>query len=73
MKLEPVAEVLLGQLNSVNGPVLSPLFEDAYFTAEENGESVFTVANVDYRIDPWPEGHNNLYGAQYCNSFFECL
>ncbi len=52
MKLEPVAEVLLGQLNSVNGPVISPLFEEAYFTAEEDGESVFTVDGVDYRIVP---------------------
>jgi peptide/nickel transport system permease protein len=52
MRLEPVAEVLLGQLNSLNGPVISPLFEEAYFKAEEDEESAFTVDGVDYRIVP---------------------
>ena len=52
MKLEPVAESLLGQLNPVNGPVLSPMFEDAFFEAEENGDSIFTVDGKDYRIVP---------------------
>lgn len=52
MRLEPVAENLLGQLKKVDGSELSLLFEEAYFAAEEDGESVFTVGNVDYRIVP---------------------
>ncbi len=52
MRLEPVAENLLGTIKKVDGSELSQLFEEAYFAAEEAGESIFTVGNVDYRIVP---------------------
>ena len=52
MKLEPIAEDLLGQIKKVDGSDISLLFEEAYFAAMENGESIFTVADVDYRIVP---------------------
>lgn len=50
MKLEPVAEVLLGSLNPIGRPSLSTIFIEAYNTAEENDETSFTVEGQVYRI-----------------------
>lgn len=50
MRLETVAEVLLGRLNPVGRPTLSTIFQEAYAEAEENQEDSFVVEGELYRI-----------------------
>ena len=49
-RLEPVAVVLLGQLNSLDGSELDPDFVAAYEAASEAREDGFTFDGIPYRI-----------------------
>lgn len=50
MQLDPVAEELLGRVNSVDGKPLSDAFLSAYEDAKSGGEDAFTLDGVIYRI-----------------------
>jgi peptide/nickel transport system permease protein len=50
MTLQPVAEVLLGNINPVGDSKLSALFISLYEAAAENGDTTFTVEDELYRI-----------------------
>ncbi len=50
MKLDPVAEEILGQLQPIDRPVISGILVEAYNSAVENGETSFEVGGIFYRI-----------------------
>ncbi len=50
MKLNPIAEALLGNLRSLTGQALEPALVEAFNTASKNKQEFFSVGGTDYRI-----------------------